>query len=99
MYNFFNCNYADITFSLASIDWNKLFKDLSINEAVDLFYSIIYDIIDIFVPKIIKCQSYYLPWYGKIAHTVFKSLGLVSDDNTFSNFRGRCKFLLSKLCK
>jgi len=38
MYNFFNCNYSDITLSLVSIDWNKLFKDLSINGAVDLFY-------------------------------------------------------------
>jgi len=93
MYNFFNCNYADITFRLASIDWNKLFKDLSINEAVDLFYSIIYDVIDIFVPKIIKRQCHYPPWYSKkikrnnlkkkIAHKVFKSSGLVSDYNTF----------------
>jgi hypothetical protein len=62
MYNFFSCNYADITFSSASIDWNKLFKDLSINEAVDLFYSIIYDFIDIFALKIIKRQCYYPPW-------------------------------------
>jgi len=50
MYNFFNCNYADIIFSLASIGWNKLFKGLSINEADDLFYSIIYNINDFSVP-------------------------------------------------
>lgn len=56
-YNFLKCNYADITFSLASIDWYNQFKGLGINEAVDVFYSIIYDIIDIFVPKIIIRQS------------------------------------------
>ena len=61
---FFNCNYADITFCLALIDWNKLLKGLSINKAVDLFYSIIYDIIDIFVLKIIKRQSNYFPWFN-----------------------------------
>lgn len=78
MYNFFNCNYADITFSLASIDWITLFKDLGINEAVELFYYFIYDIIDIFVPKIIKLQFYYPPLYTKnLIETIFKKKLLI----------------------
>lgn len=51
MYNFFKCNYEDINFSLAFLNWLNLFKDLNINQAVDMFYSIVYEIIDIFVPK------------------------------------------------
>lgn len=59
MYNFFNCNYVDINFSLASVNWFGSFQNLCINEAVDLFYSIMYEIIDIFVPKIVKrCSNY-----------------------------------------
>jgi len=59
MYNFFKCNYEDINLSLASLNWFYLFKDLNINQAVNLFYTIIYEIIGIFVPKIIKCDSKY----------------------------------------
>lgn len=105
-YNFLNWNYADITFSLASIDWYKQFKDLGINEAVDVFYSIIYDIIDIFVPKIIIRQSKHPLWYSKnlkelifkkkIAHKLYKSSGLVSDYNKFSNLRAKCNFFSKK---
>lgn len=105
-YNFLKCNYADITFSLASIDWYNQFKDLNINEAVNVFYSIIYDIIDIFVPKIIIRKSKYPLWYSKslkelifkkkIAHKLYKSSGLVSDYNKFSNLRSKCKFFSKK---
>lgn len=102
MYNFFNCNYVDINFSLASVNWLVLFQNLCINEAVDLFYSIMYEIIDIFVPKIVKRNLNYPSWFSKnlkdlifkkkIAHKLFKSSGLLSDYNIFSNLRAKCKF-------
>jgi len=41
-YNFYNCNYSDINFTLASVNWCILFSNLCINEAVDIFYFIIY---------------------------------------------------------
>jgi len=65
MYNFFKCIYEDINLSLASINWSNLFKDLNINQAVELFYSIIYEIIVIFVPKIIICHSKYAVWFSR----------------------------------
>lgn len=65
VYNFSNCIYADITFRLASIDWCSLFNNLRINDAVNLFNSIVYETIDIFVFKIIKRQSTYTLWFGK----------------------------------
>lgn len=102
MYNFFKYNYEDINFSLASLSWVNLFKDLNINQAVDLFYSIIYEIVDIFVPKKIRCLSKYPLWFSrnlknlifkkKIAHKLYKISGLVSDYNIFSNLRDKCKF-------
>lgn len=73
MYNFFNCNYAEITFTLASIDWINLLKDLCVNQAVNLFYCIIYKIIDIFVPKIIKHHSNYPSWFSRnLKELIFK---------------------------
>jgi hypothetical protein len=56
-YDFYNCNNFDINFTLASVNWCNLFKNLTINVSVNIFYCINYEIIDIFVPKIIKRHS------------------------------------------
>lgn len=46
---------------------------LNINEAVSLYYSIIDDIIDLFIPKIIKRHCYYPVWYSKnLKELIFK---------------------------
>jgi len=47
------------------INWCNLFKNLTINEAVNIFYCIIYEIIDMFVPKITKRHSNYPIWLSK----------------------------------
>jgi Reverse transcriptase (RNA-dependent DNA polymerase) len=106
VYNFHTCNYVDIATTLAAINWCSLFKNLNLNDAVNMFYCIIYEIIDIFVPKVIKRQSNYPLWYSKnlkdlifkkkIAHKLYKSTGLVSDYNIFSELRAKCKFFSKK---
>ncbi|RYE18832.1 MAG: hypothetical protein EOP45_13550 [Sphingobacteriaceae bacterium] len=40
--NFFKANYVQINDDLANVDWHTAFLNKNINEAVDVFYSIIW---------------------------------------------------------
>lgn len=89
------------TITLASINWLNIFRNLNAKEAVNLFYSIIYEIINIFVTKIIKRPSNYPSQYGenskhfvfkeKNAYELFTNTGSAIDYNNFSRLRAEFK--------
>jgi len=59
IYDFYSCYYSDITKCLGSINWLILFENLDVNRVTNLLYSILYEIIDLFVLKKIKSQRKY----------------------------------------
>jgi hypothetical protein len=62
-----------------------------------MFCSIIYEIIDIFVPKNIIIRQKYRIWFSfELKNLLFKNSGAINDYNKFSNLRVHSK-ALSKL--
>jgi hypothetical protein len=66
IYDFRHCDYNYIRTLIATVDWNSTFNNLCINNAVDIFYSNIYKIIDSTCPKIYKFSSNYPTWFSSI---------------------------------
>jgi len=46
MYDYLNCDYNIIRSSIATINFDRVFHNLQIYDAVKMFYDIIYEIID-----------------------------------------------------
>lgn len=82
IYDFLTCDYFKIISSIASVDWNGLLECLNINEAVDIFYTIIFEIIDLHCSKKYLCTPKLPLWFSgilkrlifkkKLAHTIYK---------------------------
>jgi len=51
VYDYLNCDYNIIRSSLASVNWHCVFNNLQINDAINAFYSIIFEIIDSYCIK------------------------------------------------
>lgn len=62
--NFFKANYEEINAALHTVDWNRLFQNVEINEAVNIFYNEINDIIREFVPIITPKSDEYPKWFS-----------------------------------
>lgn len=64
--NFYKANYTEINNYLNDIDWDKLFHNTNnVNEMLTVFYTIINDTIEKFVPKRKPRSSRYPPWFTK----------------------------------
>lgn len=61
-YGFYSGNYTDLIICLFPIDWNSLFKNFDINQAVEFFYNIIYDAIHKFISIITLHKSSFPHW-------------------------------------
>jgi len=64
VYDFRNGNYEAINNALSRIDWNMHFSN-NIDANLNAFYSIIYSVIDKFVPMIRKKDKLTEPWLDK----------------------------------
>lgn len=104
VYDFLNCDYNDIRSSLASIDWNGALKNLNINKAVDIFYEILFDIINSFCHKTCLHTPKHPIWFSKnlkqlifskkiSSHKIYKQTPNELNYNRFSNLRAQCKTL------
>jgi hypothetical protein len=60
-YNFAGGDYEKITNSLCSIDWTGLLTSLDANSMYDCFVNVCYELIDMFVPKMVKKEDCKLP--------------------------------------
>lgn len=103
VHDFISCDYNAIRSCMASTDWSCTFKDLHINEALDIFYSKLHDIIDIHCQKKRMFSSKYPLWFSKtlkqlifskkVAHKIYKQTPTNVNYNIFSNLRAQCKFV------
>lgn len=68
-FDFKQANYIIIKNKLSSIDWQTLIRNLNLEQAVDTFYQIMYDILETSVPKKKRKKSHKSkspPWYNRI---------------------------------
>lgn len=100
-YDYVNCDYNIIRSSLANVNWDLVFKDLHINEAVNIFYYNVFKTINSNCNKITYFASKHPIWFSsflknliyrkKIAHMLYKQNPSQSNYNIFSNLRAQCK--------
>lgn len=64
IYDFYHCDYNCIISLIASVDWNGTFNDLCINNTVDIFYSLLHDIINTKCSKICQFFSSCPLWFS-----------------------------------
>ena len=103
-YNFKKINSNLLTYYLHSINWIQVlnFNILNLNECVDLFYSLLYDLIDIVVPKFKFKQTNFPAWHGtdliqciidkKIAHAEWLECQDHKLYTKFKKLRAKCKY-------
>ena len=59
-------NFLKINESLSDIDWEKLFRNKSIEEAWSSFQKVVWESIDKYVPQVlIRKENQSAPWFGK----------------------------------
>ncbi|XP_044761984.1 uncharacterized protein LOC123319186 [Coccinella septempunctata] len=100
-YNFRKANFAGLYSDLADRSWNFLGDVLDVNVALDIFYSILYDLLDRHVPRFSSCKKKYPPWFNqsiirkiKEKDKVFRKLrkfNLDSHRHQFANLRRQIK--------
>lgn len=62
-YDFLNGNYEGLNYHLSSIDWDGLFC-LDVNTCTDLFYGIMEEALDMFIPRKMFKTSNYPKWFS-----------------------------------
>lgn len=103
-YNFVRADNVNLYFALRDTDWTELYTMSDPNEAVLLFYKILYSVIDIHVPKTKICKQKFPTWYTpeikqmiklkSRLHNKFKQTKSGADYIEFSNIRRQLKWKL-----
>lgn len=106
-HNFDNGNYIGFNNFLASYSWDNILNTSDVNRAVNIFYSVIYEGIEMFIPISHYKDPSFPKWFSdelkacvlqkKAAHLLFKKSNSSQDYYTFSRLRAKCK-QLSKTC-
>lgn len=104
-HNYYKADYEAIAKDLSAIDWSKELHSRSVEEAVDYFYKILYQTIDLNVP-LKKKYCKYPCWFSKGLISAlkrkqkmlakWKNYSSLRDYNEFALLRTRCKTLLRK---
>lgn len=63
-YNFKKANLVNLYLNFLNINWNFLDECNDVNTACEKFYKIIYEVLDIHVPKTKKRTRIYPPWFS-----------------------------------
>lgn len=94
-------NYSSIINYLATFNWKSLFYNNDINLSLSIFYSIIYNAINMYIPIFHTSKSNYPCWFSsnlrklikkkKIALNLYKTTKFASDYLFFSHLRSECK--------
>lgn len=105
-YNFETCDYTVIRTDLSNINWTNTLKEKNVSDMLDIFYELVYEIIDKRVKLKTSKSKRYPPWFSKalcssLARKSFvwrkwKTYGNISAYNEFSLLRERCKLLLKQ---
>lgn len=99
-YNFHKCDYDKINKYLKLIDWYTILNTNCIDEAVDIFYTVLYECFRLFVPRYRpKLNCHYPFWYSAALiklirekhkmHSKWKKYGNPRDYDEFSLLRSR----------
>ncbi|KAJ8723720.1 hypothetical protein PYW07_007700 [Mythimna separata] len=104
-FKFYQGDYPAITSALDLIDWSTLLSAGSLDQALNLFYSKLYELRDLHVPVKPPKRSTHPPWYTSALikilkekhkyHRKYKNYGNLSDYHSFSLLRNRAKQLES----
>lgn len=102
-WNFNKADYVLINRTLADIDWVDLFSISDISECVEVFYDVITNACNRFVPRSSKSKKSNHPWYNfrltniknrRIkAHKRFMSTGDLNDYEIYSDLRREFRYL------
>ena len=106
-YNFKKCNFIKINSQLDSIDWDIIFNELNVIDATQIFYNILYKIINDNVPKFRFKKSLFPVWFSnelkalifnkKIMHRKYKKIKSINKEKSyeyyleFCSIRNKCK--------
>ncbi|XP_044767177.1 uncharacterized protein LOC123323041 [Coccinella septempunctata] len=99
-YDFKNCNYTELNNYFHSVDWSFC-SSFDIDRAVAYFYHVVYNGIEMFVPKRVRGRGTFPHWFSKElkilikrkkkAHARFKASNLPDDYEVFRDLRNQCK--------
>lgn len=102
-YNFHKADYGALNNYLLQINWIELYCLEDVNDILDAFYSIIWNAIELFVPKISVKRSNFPVWFSselkskviakKIAHKKYKTTNKYHHYIEFKNLRDECSSL------
>ncbi|XP_031355114.1 uncharacterized protein LOC116179461, partial [Photinus pyralis] len=105
-FNFSKAPYDQINDYIRSVDWHSLFFNGDLESNVENFYTVIYDILNVCVPKIKCFKSTYPPWFSsklhklirdkKLAHKTYKASKSNIDYQVFTELRTQCKSLTTQ---
>ena len=104
-FDFANADYITINNALYNINWLPILNCTDVNLCVDIFYCILYEIIEKFVPQRKYYKKNYPSWFDSTlinlitkkrrAHTLFKITNSPVDYQAFSVLRKNCKTAIS----
>lgn len=104
-YNFRSADLAPLCDSLLQHDWSVLDDYNDVNAALERFYSILYGLFDVYVPKTVAHSSRYPSWFTKEIKSGLKLKdyyrrkwrqgGSAHFHNEFRRLRSHCKNLIS----
>ena len=110
IFDFNNGDYISLNEFYASINWDNYFLGLNLDEKVAVFYDIVFNGFEQFIPhKILRhnARNNYPVWFDKelkdlcrnkrIAHSIYKKSSRFEDYIYFKSLRSRCKQLCEQL--
>jgi hypothetical protein len=102
-YNWDKADYASIIKSLGNFNWTELLNNNRMDTNIELFYNIVYSLINQFVPTYFSYKSSFSSWFSnnfkhliklkKKAHLRYKQSNAAIDYLKFSTLRAQCKSL------
>jgi hypothetical protein len=113
-WNWRKADFLGLYSHLGNLDWSDVLESCDVNAATDLFYQVVYDTIDLFVPYIGRTQNFkfkysYPKWYSseiiwniqnKYYHLKkYKSGRKLYNKELFKYYRSHVKFLINNAYK
>lgn len=102
IFDFKHCDYVAMSNYLLNVNWDEIFSFNDVNENVEIFYSVVNNVVEYLVPKIVIKNRFKFPiWFDqdlknnifkkRDAHLKYKITQDVNDYVEFSQLRSICK--------
>lgn len=103
VYSYHRGDYDSIRARISETDWMQILSVSTVENALELFYTLMYELRDQYIPMRIVSKNKYPPWYNsaliKIVkekfkyHRKFKNYGNISDHLSFKLLRDRAAII------